>query len=108
MTSSASIQRAEVEGRPATVAYLKLQSDGTVQPGTPEDYDALKVVFDSGEVVWATPEKKVTKTEAEYEPVARGKDRCDVCAHFEPNNKACTRVQGRIAPEAWCRLFEKY
>ena len=60
MSSSISIERAEIDGRAATVAYLKFTENG-FQPGTSEDYELLKVVFDNGEIVYATPNKEEKK-----------------------------------------------
>lgn len=31
---------------------------------------------------------------------------CAICRHFQPP-AACDRVEGMIAPGAWCKLFSK-
>ena len=47
------IERTTVEGKPATVAYLK----GDFVPATKEDCTFVKVIFDDGNVMFATKEK---------------------------------------------------
>jgi len=42
------IERTEVDGRPATVAYIT----GDFQPATKEDWELAKIIFDDGEVVF--------------------------------------------------------
>lgn len=49
---------------------------------------------------------KHPKSEVDYEPVAKGPDKCRDCKHFEViEAHHCEAVQGTIAPGAWCRLF---
>jgi hypothetical protein len=50
-------------------------------------------------------DKKATKRDAQYQRMASDEDRCAVCANFRPP-ASCTRVEGRISPQGWCRLFE--
>lgn len=51
---------------------------------------------------------KASQNEVDYEYPATGNDVCRFCAHFEPFDwpKQCSRVDGLIEPEAWCKLFE--
>lgn len=47
------IERTVIDGKAATVAYLK----GNMEPATKEDHTYVKVIFDNGNVVFATKEK---------------------------------------------------
>lgn len=49
----AMLERTVIDGKPATVAYLR----GKMQPATKEDHTYVKVMFDNGDVVFATKEK---------------------------------------------------
>lgn len=46
----AMIERTTIDGKPATVAYLK----GDMTPASKEDHTHVKVIFDDGTVVFAT------------------------------------------------------
>ena len=48
------IERTTVDGKPATVAYLK----GDFVPASKEDCTFIKVIFDNGNVMFATKERK--------------------------------------------------
>ena len=48
------LERTVIDGKSATVAYLK----GDTQPATKEDYTYVKVIFDNGDVLFATPTKE--------------------------------------------------
>lgn len=47
------IERTVIDGRDATVAYLK----GSFQPAGKQDHTFIKVIFDDGTVMFATKEK---------------------------------------------------
>lgn len=57
-------------------------------------------------------EKKLTKPEAEYEEEAMDDEMCAGCEHFiisvdlDTEVGACTKVEGDISSEGWCKLFE--
>lgn len=48
---------------------------------------------------------KHSKQDAQY---SKGMDkaRCDICVHFLPPD-GCEVVAGKIAPDMWCRHFER-
>ena len=48
---------------------------------------------------------KYAKSSVDYSP-AKGADRCDACRSFVAPS-GCKRVQGKIDPGYWCRLFQK-
>lgn len=47
------IERTTIDGKTAMVSYLK----GEMEPATKEDHTYVKVIFDDGTVVFATPAK---------------------------------------------------
>lgn len=47
---------------------------------------------------------KYSKHTVSYEPKARGADHCAVCSHYL-NRTTCEIVEGKIAPEGWCKKF---
>lgn len=49
--------------------------------------------------------RQLTKVEAQYEPHPRGIAMCAACTLFVRPN-LCTQVQGEVAPDAWCKLFD--
>lgn len=49
--------------------------------------------------------KKVSKATAHYQYHPHGKQHCSICAHFHGPD-SCEIVEGRIAPNGWCRYFE--
>ena len=49
----AMIERTTIDGKPATVAYLK----GAMKPASKEDHTFVKVIFDDGNVVFAYKEQ---------------------------------------------------
>jgi hypothetical protein len=51
------IEKTEIEGRPASVAYLK--TDFT--PADKDDAELIKIIFDDGEVRFAVPESDETE-----------------------------------------------
>jgi hypothetical protein len=44
------IERTEIDGRPATIAYLTEE----LTPAEPDDAEMVKIIFDDGEVVFAS------------------------------------------------------
>jgi uncharacterized protein len=48
---------------------------------------------------------RVQKWEVRYS-WGRESEHCSICRHFSPPD-SCNRVEGPIAPEAWCSLFKK-
>ena len=46
-----STARIVVDGKPATAIYIKLDPEFTFLPGTPENHDMVKVLFDDGDMV---------------------------------------------------------
>ena len=50
------IERTEIDGKPATVAYLTRGGDGSFQLVDVKDATLVKVVFDDGNVVFGTKE----------------------------------------------------
>lgn len=48
----------------------------------------------------------LTKGEAQYTDQAQNpEETCQMCMHYhEP--RACDKVQGRVNPTGWCKLFE--
>jgi hypothetical protein len=48
------IEQTMVGGQPAVVAYLK----DDFEPGTPDDYDMVKITFQDGRSMWARPKSK--------------------------------------------------
>lgn len=54
------IERTTVDGKPATVAYLK----GDFVPATKEDHTFVKVIFDDGNVVFGYKETPNDKNAA--------------------------------------------
>ncbi len=61
----ASLVREKVDGRDATVAYLR----GNMQPCEPDQAEYVKIMFDDGEDVWCltAPKRKQTATVHVYE-----------------------------------------
>ena len=53
---------------------------------------------------------KLPKAEVAYTPKAKMPDeRCARCTHFYfylPDGQCCTRVEGDISPNGWCKLFK--
>lgn len=47
------IEREVIDGRPATVTYLK----GDQEPADKTDYTYIKVIFDDGEITYAYPKR---------------------------------------------------
>ena len=50
--------------------------------------------------------QKMTQQAAEYQDHPKDGQQCSGCALFEPP-AACKLVDGRIAPQGWCKLFVK-
>lgn len=48
---------------------------------------------------------KASKQDAQYSK-GMNKAHCGICAHFLPPS-ACEVVAGSIAPDMWCRYFER-
>jgi hypothetical protein len=48
---------------------------------------------------------KDTKTEAQYDVPNRPDERCGLCRHYRIG--LCTKVEGRISPNMWCKHYEK-
>jgi hypothetical protein len=46
-----------------------------------------------------------TKAEAAYQDTPQGIYMCLTCSHFAPPDR-CRVVEGEVAEEGWCRLFE--
>jgi hypothetical protein len=53
----------------------------------------------------AAPQPVLTQAEAEYEDSPRGIAMCLTCTFFVPPNR-CRVVEGEVAEQGWCRLFE--
>lgn len=50
---------------------------------------------------------KETKEQAGYTPkAAKHSERCELCKYFLPEKKKCQKVEGFIAPQAWCKRFK--
>jgi hypothetical protein len=49
---------------------------------------------------------KRSKSEVDYEPIAKGPDQCRDCKHFD-SPRGCEAVEGLISPGAWCKLFSR-
>jgi hypothetical protein len=47
---------------------------------------------------------KLPKAAVSYQTHPRGKQRCAVCALFEPPH-SCKSVAGTISPNGWCQIF---
>jgi hypothetical protein len=54
----------------------------------------------------ATAQAKIAKTVVAYQDTPKGEQRCDGCALFEAPN-ACKTVAGDVAPEGWCRIWQR-
>jgi len=52
----------------------------------------------------AAAQQKITQTDATYQAMPKGDQRCGRCVNFQPPN-ACKFVQGDISPSGWCQLF---
>jgi hypothetical protein len=53
----------------------------------------------------ASAQKKVTKSEAQYQDHPQDIQMCSTCTLFvKPNG--CKVVEGDIDPDGWCRLFD--
>lgn len=51
---------------------------------------------------------KKTKNEVGYEHPAKGAKHCEDCRFFEVKGpKQCLKVQGKILPQDWCRLWRR-
>ena len=50
-------------------------------------------------------ETRMSQAEAAYQNKPKGSERCDRCTMFVTPD-GCTAVEGRIAPEGWCRIFK--
>lgn len=48
---------------------------------------------------------KYLKSEVNYQSPAEGMDECRDCEHYQVPLR-CTKVQGMILPDAWCKLWE--
>lgn len=46
------IERQILNGRKATIAYLKMGKDGMWQPAGREDAEMIKAIFEDGEHLW--------------------------------------------------------
>lgn len=60
---SDSIERKEIDGRQATVVYLKPD----FEPGTPDDHTMVKIIYDDGDIEFAVPAKGDEPDEDEEE-----------------------------------------
>jgi hypothetical protein len=49
--------------------------------------------------------RQLTQAEAQYEPRPRGIAMCASCTLFVRPN-LCKQVEGEVAPEGWCKLFD--
>jgi len=49
--------------------------------------------------------KKETKIAVGYSKGMKERH-CGICEHYRENH-TCTKVEGRIEPDMWCRLFTK-
>jgi hypothetical protein len=49
--------------------------------------------------------KKVSKVSVGYSK-GMPKSHCGICEHYLKGGN-CTKVEGRIEPEMWCKLFQK-
>ena len=49
----------------------------------------------------------LSKSEVQYEHPAKGPHHCSQCRHFKSPH-SCEIVEGRIAPEDWCKKFMPY
>lgn len=47
---------------------------------------------------------KVPQTSVTYQPMPKGKSRCDNCLNWQPPS-SCKLVDGAISPSGWCTLF---
>jgi hypothetical protein len=57
------IKRETIDGKPASVAYLKAD----LTPTSPEEAELLRVLFDNGDSAWLTPRREDAN---EYRPDA--------------------------------------
>ena len=48
--------------------------------------------------------KKKTLEEVQYQPMPKGKEKCENCALFVPPDK-CPPIEGKVAPEGWCNIY---
>ena len=53
----------------------------------------------------AHAQKKLTKSEAQYQDHPKDIQMCSTCTLFV-TPKACKAVEGDISPDGWCRLFD--
>jgi hypothetical protein len=65
---------------------------------------ALGAVAMAAAIVRASAQQKISQADAGYQGTAKGDQRCDRCANFQPPN-ACKFVQGNISAGGWCQLF---
>ena len=56
------------------------------------------------ETTTAEARAKVSKAAARYQDRPRGAERCGRCRNFRGPD-GCVRVEGRISPDGWCRLY---
>jgi hypothetical protein len=47
---------------------------------------------------------KIKQTDAQYQRLPKGPQRCQICLQFTPPDK-CKIVQGPISPQGWCQFF---
>jgi hypothetical protein len=69
-------------------------------------YDQPTTGVGTGALRRESLEGKAQKGEVGYEDPAQGSNHCSQCAHFVLPT-ACERVEGAIAPGAWCQLWTK-
>ncbi len=48
--------------------------------------------------------QKVTHADANYQPMPKGQQRCEICLQFEPPDH-CKIVQSPISARGWCQYF---
>jgi hypothetical protein len=50
---------------------------------------------------------KATKAEARFEHPASMGNHCGDCIFFQPETSSCSKVQGVIMPQDWCKFFKR-
>jgi High potential iron-sulfur protein len=54
----------------------------------------------------AAAQTKATQKAVAYQGTPHGAQRCDNCLQFQPPS-SCKTVEGKIAPEGWCKIYVK-
>ena len=53
----------------------------------------------------ASAQTKATQDDADYQATPKGNEKCSSCQFFEASAGTCQVVEGTVAAEGWCNLY---